>query len=72
MRSSPAGAASKKRIASPKGDPDNVLTRSELEDRVLRLGQYAGAATEQELKRVIARVWRLRDEKDVRDWLPAG
>jgi 2-methylcitrate dehydratase PrpD len=61
-----------KRIESPKGDPDNVLTRSELEDKALRLAQYAGAATEQEMKRVIARVWRLRDEKDVRDWLPAG
>ena len=61
-----------KRIESPKGDPDNVLTRSELEDKALRLAQYAGAATEQEMKRVIARVWRLHDEKDVRDWLPAG
>jgi 2-methylcitrate dehydratase PrpD len=61
-----------KRIESPKGDPDNVLTRSELEDKALRLAQYAGAATEQEMKGVIARVWRLRDEKDVRDWLPVG
>ena len=66
------GREIEKRIASPKGDPDNVLTRSELEDKALRLGQYAGAATEPEMKRVIARVWRLRDEKDVRDWLPAG
>jgi 2-methylcitrate dehydratase PrpD len=61
-----------KRIESPKGDPDNGLTRSELEDKALRLAQYASAATEQEMKRVIARVWRLRDEKDVRDWLPVG
>ena len=60
-----------KKIASPKGDPDNCLTRAELEDKALRLAQYAGAATEAEMKQVIARVWRLRDEKDVRDFLLA-
>jgi len=58
-----------KKIASPKGDPDNCLTRAELEDKALRLAQYAGAATEGEMKQVIARAWRLRDEKDVRDFL---
>jgi 2-methylcitrate dehydratase PrpD len=58
-----------KRISSPKGDPDNVLTRAELEDKALRLGTYAGAASEQEMKQVIARAWRLREEKDVRDFL---
>ena len=57
------------KIASPKGDPDNCLTRAELEDKALRLAQYAGGATEAEMKEVIARVWRLRDEKDVRDFL---
>ena len=61
-----------KRISSPKGDPDNVLTRPELEDKALWLAQYAGAASEQEMRQIIARVWRLRDEKDVRDFLRAG
>ena len=61
-----------KRISSPKGDPDNVLTRAELEDKALRLGTYSGAATEAEMKQVIARVWRLREEKDVRDFLNAA
>ena len=64
------GREIEKRIASPKGDPDNVLTRSELEAKALRLGPFAGGTTEQEMKQVIARAWRLRDERDVRDFLP--
>ena len=63
------GRQLEKKIASPKGDPDNCLSRAELEDKALRLAQYAGGATENEMKQVIARVWRLRDEKDVRDFL---
>jgi 2-methylcitrate dehydratase PrpD len=61
-----------KKIESPRGDPDNGLSRAELEDKALRLAQYAGGATEAEMRQVIARVWRLRDEKDVRDFLPAS
>jgi 2-methylcitrate dehydratase PrpD len=60
-----------KRISSPKGDPDNCLTRAELEDKALRLAQHAGGASEPELKKLIARVWNLRNEKDVRDFLCA-
>ncbi|HUP95250.1 MAG TPA: MmgE/PrpD family protein [Burkholderiales bacterium] len=65
------GREIEKRISSTKGDPDNVLTRAELEDKALRLGTYAGAATEAEMKQLIARAWRLREEKDVRDFLAA-
>jgi len=57
------------RIGSPRGDPDNTLTRAELEDKALRLAAYTGAATEAEMKKVIARIWRLREEPDVRDFL---
>ncbi len=57
------------RIDSPKGDPDNTLTRAELEDKALRLAAYAGGANAEEMKRVIARIWRLREEKNVRDFL---
>ena len=66
------GREIEKRIASPKGDPDNVLTRPELEEKALRLGPFARAASEQEMKQVIARAWRLREEKDVRDFLPVS
>ncbi len=58
-------------ITSPRGDPDNTLTRAELEDKALRLAAHAGGATAAEMKRVIARVWRLREERDVRDFLAA-
>jgi 2-methylcitrate dehydratase PrpD len=57
------------KIASPKGDPDNTLTRAELEDKALRLAHFARGATEAEMKRVIARVWRLREEPNVRGFL---
>ncbi|MEK6593833.1 MAG: MmgE/PrpD family protein [Pseudomonadota bacterium] len=59
------GRELEKRIASPKGDPDNTLTRAELEDKALRLAAYNGGANEAEMKRVIARIWRLRDEQNV-------
>ncbi len=60
------------KIESPKGDPDNCLSRSELEDKALRLGLYADAVSELEMKQVIARVWCLRNEHDVRDFLSAA
>ncbi|MGZ8209122.1 MAG: MmgE/PrpD family protein [Burkholderiales bacterium] len=63
------GKTLEKKIASPKGDPDNCLTRAELEDKAMRLAQYAGGATESEMRGVIARAWRLRDETHVRDFL---
>jgi len=63
------GCELEQRITSPKGDPDNTLTRAELEDKALRLATYSGGATAKEMKRVIARVWRLRDEPNVRDFL---
>ena len=56
-------------IASPKGDPDNTLSRAELEDKAMRLADYAGGATSGEMKKIVERVWRLRDERDVRGFL---
>jgi 2-methylcitrate dehydratase PrpD len=63
------GRAFEQRIASPKGDPDNVLTRAELEDKALRLAAYTGGASADEMKRVIARTWNLHNEQSVRDFL---
>ncbi len=63
------GKKIEQRIGSPKGDPDNTLTRAELEDKALRLAAHSGAATEAEMKKVITRVWRLREQRDVRDFL---
>lgn len=53
------GRTLEKKISSPKGDPDNVLSRAELEDKALRLCGYTGGATAAEMRRVIARVWAL-------------
>jgi len=58
-----------KRIESPKGDPDNVLSRAELEDKALRLAAFTGGANAAEMKDVIARIWQLHDAADVRDFL---
>ena len=57
------------RVSSPKGDPDNTLTRPEIEDKAVRLAGYSGGAGESEMGQIIQRVWRLRDEADARDFL---
>ena len=58
------------RVEVPKGDPGNPLTRAELEDKARLLAGYAHGASADEIDAIIARVWRLSDEPDVRDWLP--
>ena len=50
------------RIESPKGDPDNVLSRAELEDKALRLAAFTGGATAAEMKGVIAKALRVMME----------
>jgi 2-methylcitrate dehydratase PrpD len=65
------GRTIEQRITSPKGDPDNTLTRAELEDKALRLAAFTGGASAEEMKKVSARIWRLRDEASVRDFLGA-
>ncbi len=65
------GRTLEQRIASPRGDPDNTLTRAELEDKALRLAAYAGGASEIEMREVIARAWRLRNEPNLRDFVHA-
>ena len=47
------GRAIEQRIDSPRGDPDNTLTRAELEDKALRLAAYTGGATAAEMKKLI-------------------
>jgi 2-methylcitrate dehydratase PrpD len=56
-------------ITSPKGDPDNTLSRAELEDKALRLATYAGGADSDEMQGIIARAWRLHDETGVDGFL---
>jgi 2-methylcitrate dehydratase PrpD len=58
-------------VSVPKGDPDNTLTRTELEDKALRLAAYRDGATAEEMRRLIARAWRLHREPNLRDLLAA-
>ena len=50
----------------------NTLSRPELEDKVIRLASHSGGATEAEMKGMIARVWRLRNEPHVRGFVTGG
>jgi len=59
------------RVETPKGDPENTLSRAELEDKAQRLAAYSGAATADEMKQVIQRIWQLHAAPNVRDFLPA-
>ena len=45
------------RVDSPKGDPDNTLSRAELEEKALRIAPYGNTATAAEVERLIAKVW---------------
>jgi 2-methylcitrate dehydratase PrpD len=60
------------RVDVPKGDPDNTLSRPELEAKAIQLGAFRHGATEAEMRAIIARVWQLDREANVNDWLPAA
>ena len=57
------------RIDAPKGDPGNTLTRSELEQKALRLAEFSGAATAEEMSVVFARVWDITHIEKVERFL---
>jgi 2-methylcitrate dehydratase PrpD len=57
------------RVDTPKGDPGNTLSRQELEDKAQRLVSFSGAATPDEVRQCIQRIWHLRNEAGVRDFL---
>jgi len=52
-------------IDSPKGDPDNSLSRDEIEDKFRRLLAFAGALEPDHAGVLIERVWRLRESTDL-------
>lgn len=58
------------RVDEPKGDPGNTLSRAEIEDKTLSLGRYADAATEPELRDLIATIWALENRGKVDALLP--
>ena len=58
------------RVDIPKGDPDNTLSRTEIEDKVRRLGAYQDAATPDEIDRIIRSIWTLAESPVVDRFLP--
>jgi 2-methylcitrate dehydratase PrpD len=59
------------RVDVPKGDPENSLTREEIEDKAERLARFRGGASGPELRAIAARVWRLEREPVIGALLPA-
>jgi 2-methylcitrate dehydratase PrpD len=59
------------RVDVPRGDPGNGLTRAELEDKLHRLANFGAAVSPAALDRLIARIWSLAEQPNVRDLLPA-
>jgi 2-methylcitrate dehydratase PrpD len=58
------------RVDIPKGDPENTLSRTEIEDKARRLAAFRQGASVEEINRLIARAWSLDVQPDVRDLLP--
>jgi len=59
------------RVEVPKGDPGNTLSRAELEEKARNLVAYGGGASGEEIDQIVARIWSLDEEADVRDLLPS-
>src|SRR5882762_4890979 len=57
------------RVNEPKGDPGNTLTRSELEQKALRLAEFSGAATAEEMSRIFAQISNLSHSAKVKSFL---
>jgi 2-methylcitrate dehydratase PrpD len=58
------------RVDVPKGDPGNTLSREEIETKARSLAAFQSGASDEEMDRIIGRVWNLDREPDVRDLLP--
>lgn len=58
------------RVAEPKGDPGNTLSRAEIEQKARSLAAYGQGATDGEMDRLIAREWAMSDWARVEALLP--
>lgn len=58
------------RVEVPKGDPDNTLSREEVEEKARNLAAHGGGASDEEMDRIISRAWNLDHKPDVCDLLP--
>ena len=53
------------RVDEPKGDPGNTLTRPELEEKALRLADFSGGATAEEMRDAFRQIWALAQAEPV-------
>jgi 2-methylcitrate dehydratase PrpD len=49
------------RVDEPKGDPGNTLSRPELEEKALRLAEFSGGATADEMRHAFRQIWALAE-----------
>jgi len=66
------GRQIKMQIDAPKGDPDDPLSRAELEDKALRLAAYRSAATSDEMQEIIKLAWNLRNVRRLDSVFPSA
>jgi 2-methylcitrate dehydratase PrpD len=64
------GAVFVSHVPLPKGDPENTLTRAEIEAKARRLAAYREGASLAEMDALMARIWRLEEQTTARDLLP--
>lgn len=58
------------RVDIPKGDPENTLSRAEIEDKARHLAAFRDGASPEEINNLIARIWMLDQQSHMRDLLP--
>jgi 2-methylcitrate dehydratase PrpD len=60
------------RVDVPKGDPDNALTRDELEQKAIRLALFRGGATERDMRELFTRIWNIENQVSLYRLFPNG
>ncbi len=53
------------RVDEPKGDPGNTLSRAEIADKVRRLARFSGAASQDEVARLVAGAWDIASQEAI-------
>jgi 2-methylcitrate dehydratase PrpD len=58
------------RVEEPRGDPGNTLTRTELQEKALRLAEFTGAATPAEMESAFERIRQIASTSKIGRLLP--
>ncbi len=57
------------RVDEPKGDPGNTLSRTELEEKALRLARFSGAADEMQMRQAFRNIWNVANTPTIGSWI---